>query len=52
MKTDCRKKSLTFGEFIAGIYDVCGKRKATGIVRLAIKARLIEFRGQQRFTIF
>jgi hypothetical protein len=39
------------GEFIASVYDAYGKRKARGIVRLAIKAHLIEFRGQQRFVI-
>lgn len=50
MKTNCRKRCLTFGEFIAHIYDVCGERKARGIVHLAIKARLIEFRGQQSRT--
>jgi len=52
MKSNCRKKALTLGEFIADVYDGCGKRKARGIVRLAIKAQLIEFRGHQRFVIF
>jgi hypothetical protein len=51
MKTNCRKKSLTFGEFITAVHDAWGRRRATGIVRLAIKARLIEFRGQQRLII-
>jgi hypothetical protein len=51
MKTNCRKKSLTFGEFIAGVYDVCGKRKARGIVRLAVKAHWVAFRGQARFAL-
>ena len=51
MKSNCQKKSLTFGEFIACVYDGCGKRKASGIVRLAVKAHLIEFCGQQRFVI-
>jgi hypothetical protein len=51
MKTNCRKKALTFGEFITGIYDVCGKRKARGMVWLAIQARLIEFRGKHRLVI-
>jgi hypothetical protein len=48
MKTNYRKKALTFGEFIARVYEVCGQRKARGMVRLAIKAHLIEFRGQHR----
>jgi hypothetical protein len=51
MKTNHKKKALTFGDLIEGGYRVCGKRKATGIVRLAIKAHLIEFHGQQRFVI-
>jgi hypothetical protein len=51
MKTNCRKKSLTFGEFIAGVYDICGKRKARGIVRLAVKAHWVEFRGPDRFAL-
>jgi hypothetical protein len=51
MKKSCRKKVLRFGEFITNTYDVCGKHKARGFVRLAIKAHLIEFRGQQRFEI-
>jgi hypothetical protein len=51
MKSPCKKKSLTFGEFVARMYDVCGKRKATGIVRFAVKAHLVEFRGQQRFMV-
>ena len=51
MKTHCRKKALTFGEFIASVYDACGRRKAVGIVQLAVQARWVEFRGQQRFVI-
>jgi hypothetical protein len=51
MKSNYKKKFMTFGEFIACVYDGCGKRRATGIVRLAIKAHLIEFRGQHRFMI-
>jgi hypothetical protein len=27
------------------IYNVCGKRKARGMVRLALKAHFIEFRN-------
>ena len=51
MKTDSRKRCLTFGEFITRVYDAWGRRKARGIVRLAIKSRLIEFRGTERFVI-
>jgi len=51
MKTNCRKGYLTFGEFIVCVYDAWGKRKAGGIVRLPIKAHLVEFRGHDRFVI-
>jgi hypothetical protein len=51
MKTNCGKKSLTFGEFITTAYDAWGQRRAKRIVRLAVKTRWVEFRGQQRFVI-
>jgi hypothetical protein len=51
MITHGRKRYLTLGEFIMAVYDVWGKRRARGIVRLAIKAHLIEFRGEQRLVI-
>jgi hypothetical protein len=50
MKTNCRKKSLTLGEFIACAYDAWGKRRARGIVWLAVNARLVKFQGSQRFV--
>ena len=46
-----KNQALTFGEFVAGVYDACGKKRATGIVRLAFKANLVEFCGRQRFAI-
>jgi hypothetical protein len=51
MKTNSGKKPLTFGDFVAGVYHACGKRQAKGIIRLAIKSHLIEFRGRQRIMI-
>ncbi len=51
MKPVCTKRSVTFGEFVAHAYDAWGKRKAAGLVWLAIQAHLIEFRGRQRFVI-
>ncbi|HEY0256276.1 MAG TPA: hypothetical protein VGC39_02445 [Candidatus Methylacidiphilales bacterium] len=51
MKTISKKRVPTLGEFITRVYDVCGERKASGIVRFAIKSRLIEFRGGQRLAI-
>jgi hypothetical protein len=48
MKANQGKKALTFGEFILAVYDAWGKRRARGIVWLAVKARLVKFRGQRR----
>ncbi|HUD49201.1 MAG TPA: hypothetical protein VMR33_20400 [Candidatus Baltobacteraceae bacterium] len=42
-KLDSGNDQLTLGAFIAGGYRAWGKRKANGIIRLAIKARLIKF---------
>jgi hypothetical protein len=42
---------LTFGEFVAGVYQTWGKRRAKGIVQLALEVRLIEFRGSERIVI-
>jgi hypothetical protein len=50
-KTHPTERTLTFGDLIAGGYRAWGKRKAKGIIRLAIKAHLIEFRGADRFAI-
>jgi hypothetical protein len=46
VKTNPPKKPLTLGDFIAGSYRAWGKRRAHGIIRLAIKLRFIEFGGQ------
>jgi len=51
MKTHRPQKPLTFGDFVAGVYHAWGKRKANGMIRLAIKLQMIEFRGQQRFVL-
>jgi hypothetical protein len=51
MKVPTGKRPLTFGDFIAGSYRAWGKGRAEGIIRLAVKAQLIEFRGQERFVI-
>jgi hypothetical protein len=42
---------LTFGDFIAGGYRAWDRREALGMIRLAVKAGWIEFRGQDRFVI-
>ena len=43
MKTNDRRKVLTLGEFVAGAYEEYGSQMAEGIVRLAIRARWVEF---------
>jgi len=47
-----KKKALTFGKFMASVYDACGRQKAERFVWLAVNARLLEFRGHDRFVIF
>jgi hypothetical protein len=45
------KQPLTFGDFVAGVYHAWGRRRATGIIDLAIKVHMIEFRGPERFVV-
>jgi hypothetical protein len=51
MKTNRKKNALTFGDLIAAVYSVCGKRRARGIVRLAVIAHVVAFRGHRPFVI-
>jgi len=51
MMINHKKKPLKFGEFIASVYAACGKQKAKRIVRFAVNAHLVEFRGHDRFVI-
>ena len=50
MKTNCRKKRLTFGEFVTAAHDVWDEHRANGFVWLAVNAHLVKFRGHQRFV--
>ena len=53
-KTNARSKKktpMTFGDFVAGVYQTWGKRKAKGIVHLAVKLHLVEFCGPERIVI-
>lgn len=45
------KPAMTFGDFIMGVYDTWGKRRAREIVRLAVNAHLVVFRGHRHFAI-
>jgi hypothetical protein len=51
MKTRPAPPALTLGEFILAAYQVWGRRRASGYVWLALKTRLVEFRGQNRREI-
>jgi hypothetical protein len=51
MKANLKRKTLTFGEFIASVYEVCAKQKAKGIVQHAVNSHQLQFRGHQRFWI-
>ncbi len=51
MNIHSSKNPLTLGDFVAGSYRAWGKHTANGIIRLAIKAHWIEFRGQHRLVI-
>jgi hypothetical protein len=49
--TNGKKRVLTFGDFIAAAYRAWGRRRAKGLVWLAVNARLVEFREPRRFVI-
>ena len=51
MKSTRRKKPLTFGELVMAVYDAADKRRARGMVRLAVNGHLVKFRGGSRFEI-
>jgi hypothetical protein len=47
MKNKQKRKNLTFGELIMGAYKIWGKGRAEKMLRLAINAKLVVFRGRQ-----
>jgi hypothetical protein len=49
MKEKQHTQSLAFGEFIMAAYDKLGKRRAKGLVALAVNSGLVEFLGPKRF---
>ena len=40
-----------FGDFVAGAYRAWGRRRAKGLVWLALNAGLVEFVGRERVVI-
>ena len=51
MKTNQTEKRLTIGELIATVCSACGRRKARGILRLALHAHFVVFRWRNRYVI-
>ena len=51
MKNHHQKRALTFGDLIVAVYDVCGKRRGKLIVRLAVNAHVVAFRGHRHGSI-
>jgi len=51
MKTNQERKALTLGDLIESGYRACGKRRASAIIRLATRIRLIVFQGHGGFLI-
>jgi len=45
------RKVLRFGDLVAAVYEHCGKARASGLLRLAVNAHLVEFPRQRRFII-
>jgi hypothetical protein len=45
------KKTLTFGEFIARVREVCNQREGRNIVRHAVNTRKIVFRAHPRVVV-
>jgi hypothetical protein len=51
MNTRQKKKGLKFGDLVTAVYDACGKRRARGILSLAVNAHLVAFRGHFHYLI-
>jgi len=46
------RKALSFGDFVASVYGLCGERRARGVVQRAVNTRAIVFQGRQRFVVY
>ena len=42
---------MTFGQFVAWVFSACKRRKAKALVRSAVNAHVVVFRGRHRFVI-
>jgi hypothetical protein len=43
-------KTLTFGGLVENLCETCGKSKGEGLLRLAVKANWVIFRGSERYV--
>ena len=50
MKIVRGKKPMPFGDLVMAVYDGTGKRRAKGMVRLAVNGHLVKFQGRRRFV--
>lgn len=46
-----RNQTWTLGDLITAVHSICGKRRAHGILRLAINAQVVVFRTQRPLVI-
>jgi hypothetical protein len=46
-----KERVLKFGDFVAGAYRAWGKRRAKGLLRLAIHTGLVQFRGREHLVM-
>jgi hypothetical protein len=46
MKTYHPKKRLTFGEYVASVYKICGNKRARREIQRAVNAHLVLFLGR------
>ena len=51
MKTVLAKTGPTFGGLVVNFYNTFGERNAKGVLRLAVKAGLIGFRGRNHYVV-
>jgi hypothetical protein len=52
IRTNGKKRAVTFGDFIAAAYQAWGRRRAKELVQVAVNAQLVEFQGRQPFLIW
>ncbi len=45
------KKTQSFGDFVAAIYEACGERRAGSVVRLAVNGNVVVFQGRRRLVV-